>query len=246
MAGPHIFAPTADRNSGRSSRNFAQHTASQLSSPYNPESNGLAEAAVKSLKGIVLRCTERGENIHQAIAAWRNTSRQDGSSPAQLFFGRRQRLGLPMLNQHLEAIHLRDPDGRNKEATSTHEKAEGQATDLPDLRPDDRVWIQHHQSKEWYKQATVLESRHNGRAYELIDDEGKTYYRGRRFLRPVHGKKSTVNRCYTTKTEEFADTAMESTKPSYAAILSRDKDNGTPRSATVSYTHLTLPTTPYV
>ena len=60
----------------------------------------------------------------------------------------------------------------------------------------------------------MLESRHNGRAYELIYDKGKTYYRGRRFLRPVHKKKSqneaTVNRCYTTKTEEFADTAMES------------------------------------
>ena len=53
----------------------------ELSSPYNPESNGLAEAAVKNLKGIVLRCTKRGEDIQHAIAAWRNTSRQDGSSP---------------------------------------------------------------------------------------------------------------------------------------------------------------------
>ena len=80
------------------------------------------------------------------------------------------------------------------------------------------------------KQATVLESRHNGRAYELLDDEGKIYYRGRCFLRPVHQKKNkneaTVNRCYTTKTEEFADTAMESTKPSYGAILSSDKAEG--------------------
>ena len=115
----------------------------ELSSPYNPESNGLAEAAVKSLKGIVLRCTERGENIHQAIAAWRNTARQDGSSPAQLFFGRRQRLGLPLLAQHLEETHLRDPDGRNKEATRTHHRADEEATDLPDLRLNDRVWIQH-------------------------------------------------------------------------------------------------------
>ena len=116
-------------------------------------------------------------------------------------------------------------------------KADAQATNLPDLRPNDRVWIQHHQTKEWYKQATVLESRHNGRAYKLLDDEGKTYYRGRRFLRPVHRKENrneaTVNRCYTTKTEEFADTAMESNKLSYAAILSRDKDNVTPRSANV-------------
>ena len=64
----------------------------ELSSPYNPGSNGLGEAAVKNFKRIVLRCTERGENIQHAIAAWQNTSRQDGNSPAQLFFGRRQRL----------------------------------------------------------------------------------------------------------------------------------------------------------
>ena len=46
----------------------------KLSSHYNPESNGLAEAAVKNLKSIVTRCTEKGENIQHAIAAWRNTS----------------------------------------------------------------------------------------------------------------------------------------------------------------------------
>ena len=38
------------------------------SSPYNPESNGLAEAAVKNLKSIVTRCTEKGENIHISLA----------------------------------------------------------------------------------------------------------------------------------------------------------------------------------
>ena len=89
------------------------------------------------------------------------------------------------------------------------------------------MWIQHHQTKEWYKQATVLESRHNGRAYELLDDEGKTYYRGICFLWPVHRRENrneaTVNRCYTTKTDEFADTAMESSKTSQSATLSFDK-----------------------
>ena len=113
------------------------------------------------------------------------------------------------------------PDGN-----TTHSKADAHATDLLDLRPEDRVWIQHHQTKEWYKQATVVESRHNGRAYELIDDERKTYYRGRRFLRPVQKSTNqngaTVYRCYTTKTEEFADTAMESAKPTYATRKKED------------------------
>ena len=116
--------------------------------------------------------------------------------------------------------------------------ADKEATDLLDLRPNDRVWIQHHQSKEWYKQATVQESRHNGRAYELLDDQGKTYYRGRRFLRPVHRRnpdhEATVNRCYTTKTDEFADTAMESSKTSQSATLSFDKKATTPQGANVN------------
>ena len=86
------------------------------------------------------------------------------------------------MTQHLEASHLRNTDEKNKEATRTHSKADAQGTDLPDLRPNDRVWIQHHQTKEWYKQATIVKSRHTGRAYELVNDDGKTYYRGRQFL----------------------------------------------------------------
>ena len=156
-------------------------------------------------------------------------SRQDGSSPAQLFFGRRQRLGLPLLSCHLEENHLQNTDAKNKKATRLHNKANAQATELVlDLRPGERVWIQHHQTKEWYKQATIIQSRHSGRAYKLVDDDEKTYCKGRRFLRPVqhqeNREEATVFRCYTTRTEEFADTAMETTKPSYAAILSSDKE----------------------
>ena len=64
----------------------------ELSSPYNPESNGLAEAAVKNMKSLVLRSKSKGENFHHALATWHNMTRQDGTSTAQLFFGRRQRL----------------------------------------------------------------------------------------------------------------------------------------------------------
>ena len=52
----------------------------ELSSPYNPESNGLAEAAVKNMKALVERCYSRKENLEEAVAAWRNMTRADGTS----------------------------------------------------------------------------------------------------------------------------------------------------------------------
>ena len=39
----------------------------ELSSPYNPESNGLAEAAVKNMKSLILRCADRKEKLSTAI-----------------------------------------------------------------------------------------------------------------------------------------------------------------------------------
>ena len=68
----------------------------ELSSPYNPESNRLAEAAVKNIKTLITRCHKLDENLQLAIAAWRNMARADGVSTSQLFFERRQRQQLPL------------------------------------------------------------------------------------------------------------------------------------------------------
>ena len=67
----------------------------ELSSPYNPESNGLAESAVKSMKSLVIKCKEDKSDLHYAISAWRNMAREDGITPSQAFFGRRQKQNLP-------------------------------------------------------------------------------------------------------------------------------------------------------
>ena len=69
----------------------------ELSAPYNPKSNGLAEAGVKSVKNILRKCHETGSNPNTVLYKWRNVPRSDGYSPAQLLFGRRQRTSLPLL-----------------------------------------------------------------------------------------------------------------------------------------------------
>ena len=77
----------------------------ELASPYNPESNGLAEAAVKNLKSLVIRCNEGNEDLKEAIAAWRNMVRTDGSSPAQMFFNRNLKQSLPLLNPNAKPFN---------------------------------------------------------------------------------------------------------------------------------------------
>ena len=68
----------------------------ELSAPYNPRSNGLAESAVKIVKIILKKCSEENGNPERALYEWRNLPCNHSYSPAQLIFGRRQRVSLPM------------------------------------------------------------------------------------------------------------------------------------------------------
>ena len=53
----------------------------ELSSPYNPQSNGLA---VINAKQLLTKCKEDESSFQAALADWRNIPRADKSSPAQL------------------------------------------------------------------------------------------------------------------------------------------------------------------
>ena len=59
------------------------------SSAYHAESNGLAEASVKSMKSLLSKCQASGEDFRMALLEWRNCPKLNAPSPAQSFFGRR-------------------------------------------------------------------------------------------------------------------------------------------------------------
>ena len=101
----------------------------ELSSPYNPQSNGPAEAAVKNAKQLLTKCKEDHSDFQAALADWRNIPRADKSSPSQLIFGRRLKFKLPMLPSQCETINKlqrRNPNLRLKlktNLTSDHRSA---------------------------------------------------------------------------------------------------------------------------
>ncbi len=60
----------------------------ETSSPYNPESNGLAEAAVKNVKKLLIKCIKEGTDFQAASAEFRNCPRADSCSPVHIMFRR--------------------------------------------------------------------------------------------------------------------------------------------------------------
>ena len=74
----------------------------ELSSPYNPESNGLAKLAVKNMNSLVLRCKKQGKNLLHTISVWRNMTCSDGTLPVQVYFGRGQHMTFPVLSEALD------------------------------------------------------------------------------------------------------------------------------------------------
>lgn len=74
----------------------AWHFDYQTSSPYNPQSNGKIENAVKVAKKLLTKAKASGQDPYLAILDWRNTPPPSiGSSPGQRLFGRYTKTLLP-------------------------------------------------------------------------------------------------------------------------------------------------------
>ena len=146
------------------------------SSPKYPQSNGEAERAVKTVKGLL----NKAEDPYLTLLAYRATPLQNGFSPAELLIGRRLRSTVPMIPL------LREPrvpdysevvkkDAINKRKQKSNFDTNHGAIDLTPLSPGDRVWVRNRGSES----TVVTEAA--PRSYEVQTPDG-TYRRNRRHL----------------------------------------------------------------
>ena len=154
-----------------------------LVSPKQPQANGEAEAAVKTVKSL----WRKNENKNKALLDYRATPIPEiGFSPSQLCMGRRLRTTLPM------ASGLLKPETYNgQEIKRSFQKAKDKqkyyhdrhgTRELPPIKPGDHVIVKPEQgSKEW-KAATVLQSHASPRSY-LVDTGSRRIRRNRVALR---------------------------------------------------------------
>ena len=152
------------------------------SSPYFPQSNGLAEAAVKNAKYLVIKCLKTNETFEVALSEFRRMPRKDGFSPSQLMFGYTQRGLLPRVSQ--KRVDMKEAQQSKDHITlETKKFFDRHSNKLPALQVGNKVRVQHPVSKRWDKNAEIVAVHDNLRSYEIKFDNGKISRRNRRFLR---------------------------------------------------------------
>ena len=128
-----------------------------MSAPYNPRSNGLAEASVKSVKNILRKSGSSSADADRMLYEWRNVPRSDGYSPAQLLFGRAQRTSLPTIPCQIKPIDFESAasakDAAHARSKLDHNKSK---LSLSRLSPGQDVFLQDSKSSAWDKRGVIV------------------------------------------------------------------------------------------
>ena len=160
------------------------------SSPHYAQSNGRAEAEVKTMKKLIAGSSSSGtfdpDKFAKALLLFRNAPRLGGASPAQLVFNRPVRDSLPAHHRAFAAEWQSAADVLEERAKKAKhlqvEHFNRKAHDLNELEIGNHVLIQNPLTKQWDTTGIIVELGPN-RDYLIKTEAGRVYRRNRRFLR---------------------------------------------------------------
>ena len=167
----------------------------RLSSAHYPQSNGRAEAAVKTAKRIIRDNTGRGGHLNtdeaaQALLMYRNTPLRDGDrSPAQLALGRHLRDSIPSPSQRykLSPEWCRDLRRRELSMVTRGEKSKAAydvgTKQLSELSVGDSVLCQDARTKVWDRRGVIVEKSPFRKYLVKMQGTGRVTIRNRRHLK---------------------------------------------------------------
>lgn len=178
-----VFTDNGPQFSNVNFRNFAEewnfvHT---TSSPHYPQSNGLVEKSVQTVKRLMHKAKESGTDFYQGLLAYRTTPLECGMSPAQLLMGRRLRSNLP-IQENLLKTREGEKVRKFKEQQKEKQKFyyDKGTRNLPELHTGDQVRLKD-KTNTWAQKATVL-TEIQPRSYNIQTEDGAVLRRNRRDL----------------------------------------------------------------
>ena len=161
----------------------------ELSSAKYPQSNGLAEIAVKQVKYLIKKCQKLNQEFRLSLLEYRNTPRHDGFSPSELFFGRKQRTLLPSLPVSTDLSFAEMTKGIHREKVKA--RYDQHSKEMPPFKIGDNVILQDSDTREWVHPGVITDVREGGRSYYvLLENSSQPLLRNRRFLRPNYSLKN--------------------------------------------------------
>ena len=153
------------------------------SSPRYSQSNGLIEKMVGTVTQCMTRSMEAGDDPYLAMLVYRSTPLTNKiPSPAELLNGRKYRALLPTRPQK-QATNDTFRDQMIQDKARSAEQYDRHAKDLPELPVNRKVYVQLDPDKPEWTNATVT-NQTNPRCYDVTTDDGRTFTRNRRFLKP--------------------------------------------------------------
>ena len=164
----------------------------RLSTPYYPQSNGHAEAAVKLVKRLIQKVTKSGNLDCDAFARGlleiRNTPRADGRSPAEVLYGHPLRSAVPIHHRAFAPEWQRVAEDCDKRADALRDAARDRynvtAKPLSGLHLGSHVSIQDQSTGLWDRRGIIM-GVGKSRDYLVKLPSGRILWRNRRYLRPL-------------------------------------------------------------
>ena len=157
-------------------RYCGEHQIKHTSSPLYPESNGLVERMIQSVKNW----WRKEEDYNTALLMYRTTPLESGPSPAELFYNRKIRSNLPVINTgNMQEFQQNDKLLKNlqKEWFDVRKRTKS----LMELQPGDRVWIRTSNTEE-PQSAVVIKKSDQPDSY-LIQRGDRIIRRNRKHLK---------------------------------------------------------------
>ena len=176
----------------------------RVSSAYYPQSNGRAEAGVKSVKRLLIGNTDnRGtlntDQVAHALSQYRNTPlRGINKSPAQLALGRQIRDTIPLPRYRYKVSNEWRHTLKDREITMSKSnevikaKYDISSKILPELPVGSPVLCQNARNLKWDRSGIVVTAAKYRQYYVKMDGSQRLTLRNRRHLRPILVNKPIV------------------------------------------------------
>lgn len=192
------------------------------SSPEFPQSNGLVERTIQTLKKTIRKCKIDGSDPHLALLALRTSVNSTNTSAAFALMNRNLRTLLPTFNVDHQQQNV------IPKLNSTQERYNKHAHDLPPLGIGQTVRFR--ENNKWDRLGQVSKAHQNPRSYVINTDKNTTIRRNRRDIIPsksefsIEPDDNVLSEQNTNYTQETLNKSNTSEKSDHSNSSSCDND----------------------